>query len=157
MKNMILILIAAGSLTSCQKDKENTDPSSTTYEKSVMRETFGEKEWSIISIVTTPAVMDINGDGKNEAELISTLQEGERNKKLVFAPDGKVWEKRTSKGETTTTENGKWQPGEDGDIIVWKQSDGTILVAETSEFSGNTVKFSYKQNDVEMMFTLESR
>jgi hypothetical protein len=151
MKKIILIMTVIMSSAACQKDKLDNKP---TYNESVKAGIFGEKEWQLTSIHTTPALLDINGDGQKESELISTLTESERNKLFVFAPDGKVWEKKQEYAETITAENGNWKPGADGNSITWIQKDGTVLNAKAELFSGHEVRLSYKNEHAEIVYTL---
>lgn len=92
---------------------------------------FTDKLLEIKSIVTVPAILDIDGDGKNDKEVLPSFQANERTKKISFLSDGKVMELEkhavTVNQTTKGTQNGTWKKTEDLKGIIWCQDDGTII------------------------------
>jgi len=135
-RNLIIALAITGSLASCQKEGVATAASS---EKKSEPTSFTDKAWRMKSVVTNPAVLDVDGDGKKDSEVISSLQYPERNKDIVFAADGKVWERLAGLPGDASTEakqNGTWKNTSNANIISWTQEDGTfsnITTAPDSE------------------------
>jgi len=97
-KNLIIALAITGSLASCQK--EGTATAASTENKTNNTTSFTDKAWRIKSVITNPAVLDVDGDSKKDSEVISSLQYPERNKDIVFAADGKVWERCFNRSQT---------------------------------------------------------
>ena len=125
-KNLIIALAITGSLASCQKDGVATAAST---EKKSESTSFTDKAWRMKSVVTNPAVLDVDGDGKKDSEVISSLQYPERNKDIVFAADGKVWERLAALPGDASTEakqNGTWKSTGSANTITWTQEDGTV-------------------------------
>jgi hypothetical protein len=152
MKRLILTMTIAASIVSCRKEDKTTSA----YNESALTEIFGEKEWQLTSIYTTPALLDINGDGENESELISTLQRDEKEKRMVFAPDGKVWVKKKIEDEVVINQNGNWKPDATGTYVTWLQEDGTLLKAKAVAFSGTEIHLTYIGEGTEVVYTLKT-
>ena len=148
---MALTLAIVTSMVSCTKDDNMNENE---YQNSVNKETFGKKEWMLKSIYMNPAILDINGDGIKDAEMISSLQDEERTKTIVFASDGKVWENNTS--ISSPVQAGTWKPNDMGDYIHWIQKDGTIITAKREDFSKNMILFTYKSENSEISYTFQS-
>lgn len=125
-KNLIIALAFSGSLASCQK--EGTATAASTENKTSTTTSFTDKVWRMKSVITDPAVLDVDGDGKKDSEVISSLQYPERNKDIVFAADGKVWERLAALPGDASTEakqNGTWKSAGNANTITWTQEDGT--------------------------------
>lgn len=126
-KNLIIALAITGSLASCQE--EGTATAASTENKTSNTTSFTDKAWRMKSVITNPPVLDLDGDGKKDSEVISSLQYPERNKDIVFAADGKVWERLAALPGDASTEakqNGTWKSVGNTNIISWTQEDGTI-------------------------------
>lgn len=125
-KNLIIALAITGSLASCQKEGVATAAST---EKKSDSTSFTDKAWRMKSVTTNPAVLDVDSDGKKDTEVISSLQYPERNKDIVFAADGKVWERQAALPGDALTEakqNGTWKNAGNANTITWTQEDGTV-------------------------------
>ncbi|CAN5480656.1 hypothetical protein BH11BAC2_BH11BAC2_17030 [soil metagenome] len=120
---------------------------------------LADRTWKIKNITTYPAILDINGDGQLEAELYNSLQEAERNKKIIFSSEGKVWEYKTVKSIHSVSvirqQNGTWRTDSGKDMISWIQEDGTIFTMQISEEGINKILLSYGTEDLQVDLILE--
>lgn len=152
MNKMVLTLALVSGMISCTKEETQNENE---YQSSVNKETFGKKEWVLKSIYMNPALIDINGDGIKDAEMISSLPQDERTKTIVFAPDGKVWETKHSSAPAVM--EGNWKPDSSGEMLLWIQKNGIILTAKAADYSLNTIAFTYKNDKAEIQYTFQTK
>ena len=155
MKKLILGLTIGILFVSCQKTKIDTEVSIT---KSQSNSVFGDKDWRLVSVLTTPAIWDLDGDGKKDSELISTLQGDEKMKILRFTSDGKVLAKEMTslvKGNVNEPQQiGIWKSDPTSNSITWIRSDGTVIEAKAKVVSENMIKLICKSGKTEIIYTL---
>lgn len=153
MKKLILGITITILFVSCQKTKIETEVS-IAQSNSV----FGDKDWRLVSVFTTPAIWDLDGDGKKDSELISTLQGDEKMKILRFTSDGKVLAKETSSLENSNANKlqqiGIWKSDPISNSITWIRSEGTAIEAKAEVVSENMIRLICKSEKTEIIYTL---
>lgn len=134
----------------------NTNYSKTTINP-LVTPAFMDKPWKIKSIITNPSVLDIDGDGSNDAEIIKSLQQAERNREFIFGADGTVWERKIAEGnqqeEPAAIQNGTWIHAKE-DLLRWTQDDHTLIDLRVVSQSENELKLGYEADAMKVIFTM---
>lgn len=155
-KNLIIALAVTGTFAACKKENATTNP----VNEVLAGKSYSDKEWKIKSIKTTPAVIDVDGDGRADEEIITSLQTGERNKSLTFASDGKVWEKsgefNYKLGRDEIKQNGNWNVTANDDQVTWIQDDGTVVEMQVIASNNHELKVSYGDEQLKIAMLLEN-
>ncbi len=114
--------------------------------------TLTGKIWKISSITTEPAIIDVDGDGKKDKEIIGSLQSSEREKTISFKPNGVVEETFiTTNGSIEVEYNGSWKMDQLGESFLWKLSDKSILKGQVQD---NNIELTHIDSNLEIRYTL---
>jgi|GEM_PF-3683971 len=154
MKKILITLIALTSLNSCKQ--MTTQPIAET--ENFLNLSFTDREWKIKSIVTEPALIDIDGDDKLDAEIINSLQEKERNKRIIFTSTGEVIEKiakDNSAFEFEIVKNGSWSKQDGSTGFKWVQEDKTVCLIDARNSESDELRImSTDNNDIKVVIGL---
>jgi hypothetical protein len=110
------------------------------------------KEWKIISVITSPPFIDVNGDGIPDSEIVESLQPAELEKSIIFNKDGSVTEKEVSdNGTVKITVQGTWRQNNDKNSITWERPDNVVLFCT---YENEKLKLSYHDENIEIKYTM---
>jgi len=113
---------------------------------------FIGKEWRITSIITEPAVMDVNGDGVRDKEVIGSIQQPGVTKSIIFMADGKVVEKtRVTNNPELVVQQGTWKRSSKSSAFTWINKEGIELKGTVEK---GEVKLVYEDDKLEIKYSL---
>lgn len=110
------------------------------------------KQWKLTSIITTPPIVDVDGDGKKDPEAFNSLSESQKSRIIIFKSNGLVEEKHiNNNGDLNTIKNGSWKMDATSETFLWFLPDGTSL---KGKYSNNALVLNYTDEKLEIKYTL---
>lgn len=114
-----------------------------------------EKQWQLTSILMTKPLIDVNGDGEPDAEVITSLHPEEREKTMLFRAEGTVWETPATSGAMPVPK-GSWELLSSTEIL-WTFPGGDQRRLRFVPVSSNSIRLVYQTAEQQISYTLETR